>query len=125
MKNLSVVSTIIVILLLTISCSKDQNEELIGVWQCTDSNENFNDKLVFGKDNTGLSIYSTFGTSGEVASSVKTFIWSIKDNNLIISESEITTSAEIYTMNFEEKLISKSSKEINFEKVSNDYSKYY
>lgn len=125
MKNLSVVSTIIFIVLLTISCSKDQNEKLIGVWERMDSNENFNDKLVFGKDHTGLNIHSTFGASGEVASSVKIFIWSIKDNNLIISESEITTSAETYTINFEKELISKTSKEINFEKVSNDYLKYY
>lgn len=90
-----------------------------------DSNVNFNDKLVFGKDNTGLSIHSTFGASGEVASSVKSFIWSIKDNNLTIFENEITALFETYTIDLEKKRISKPSEGINFEKVSNDYSKYY
>ncbi len=125
MKNRSVISTLILIILFTISCSKDQNKELIGVWERTDSNMNFIDKLVLGKDNTGLSIHSTFGTSGEVASSVKSFIWSIEDGKLSISESEITEPYETYIINFEKKRISKSSEGINFEKVSSDYSKYY
>lgn len=112
-------------MLLITSCSKDRNKELIGVWQRTDSNLNFNNKLVLGKDNSGLFIHTTYGESGEVASSVKSFMWSVKDDILTISESDISGSEQKYQINFETKCISKSLEDIKFEKTSSDYSKYY
>lgn len=112
-------------MLLITSCFKDQNKELIGVWQRIDSNVNINNKLVLGIDNSGLFINTTYEDSGEVASSVKSFIWSVKDDILTISESDISKFKQKYLINFQTKHISKSSENIKFQKISNDYSKYY
>ncbi len=126
MKNLYTFFAILIIISATTSCSKDdidQNNNLLGVWERNDFSDNSGYKLVFGSDNTGLEIYVTESSSGEITSSASPFKWEVIDNMVTVIAND--TSQEIYKINSEGKLVLSTAENSSFNKVSDDYSQYY
>ena len=125
-KLLLTLSCVLTLSFLT-SCSKeemDQNIDLLGVWEQSDSTENSTDiyKLVFGTGNTGLRISASEFNSGEIISNAVPFNWTIDDQVVLLDDE---TSQNTYIINDEGQLVLNSSEGLRLEKVSNDYSKYY
>ncbi|TXD71768.1 hypothetical protein [Aequorivita antarctica] len=85
-----------------LSCNKDDDNELIlatdliGEWQRSDFNNEFEYKLVFNADNTGFRIESeTDLEEGTEISSLIPFAWIANDNIL-----DINFDGEMVTTNF-------------------------
>ena len=124
MKNLFTFLATLFIISTTTSCSKDdidQNIDLLGVWERNDFTDNSTYRLVFGSSNTGLKMYANESSSGEISSSASSFNWEVIDNKVTVSEDD--ASQNIYIINSDGQLVLNSN--LHFEKVSDDYSKYY
>lgn len=127
MKRLITKLSLVALLAIFSSCSKDdiiQNNDLIGVWERTDVEDNRDQvmKLVFASDFTGLSINRVSDNSGEIISSVSNFNWNIKDKNITVSTEDV--SEMTYTINSEGHLVLSSFQDAPFVKVSNDIQDY-
>lgn len=100
MKNLKPhkIFLLIFILITVNSCKEDdknvnQNNDLIGAWQRSDFNEEFEYKLIFYTDNTGLKTQREGDINGQGISSAVMFNWSINGAILNLDfDGEITTT---------------------------------
>ncbi|WP_405296504.1 hypothetical protein [Algibacter sp. Ld11] len=129
-KNLKLLTSILVVFLF-MSCSsdddnKDKDSILLGVWQTsevsTEATTTFT--LVFGDNNTGLSIYAIENNTGEQTSSLESFNWEL--NGKVVTLLDVDTSQNNYEINDEGQLVlSGSAGVIILEKISEDYSSYY
>lgn len=109
------------------SCSDetiDTDFDLTGVWELEVSTlESVVTKtLVFGDDNMGLSLEKV-QVNSEISSSALPFIWSKSGEDVRISLEN--AGQQDFTLNLEKQLVLKSSGDSVFEKISEDYSKYY
>ncbi|SRX75533.1 hypothetical protein AEQU3_02529 [Aequorivita antarctica] len=104
MKNSKIYKSIILffVFISILSCNKDDDNELIlatdliGEWQRSDFNNEFEYKLVFNADNTGFRIESeTDLEEGTEISSLIPFAWIANDNIL-----DINFDGEMVTTNF-------------------------
>ena len=124
MKNLFTFFAVLLMVSTITSCSKDeinQNTDLLGVWERNDFNDDSTYRLVFGTSNTGLKMYVKESSSGEVTSSAAPFNWEAIDNKVTILEDDIFQ--DIYVINSEWQLVLNNN--LRFNKVSDDYLKYY
>ena len=122
---------IIFILLISISafsCSNEDiniSQDLTGVWEQSDvtsTTSNIN-KLVFGPDYTGLRINTTIYETGEITSSSDAFTWIMNNNTITLSDDK--KSEDIYLVNSEGNIFLRVEGNLEFNKVSEDYSSYY
>ncbi|MCL5129524.1 hypothetical protein [Algibacter sp. L4_22] len=127
-KSLKLFTSFLVVFLFISCSSKDDNEntDLLGVWQ---TNEVLAEKtttftLVFGENNTGLSIYAVVNNTGEETSSLEPFSWEL--NGKVVTLLDIDTTDNNYEINDDGQLVLNGSGEvIILEKISNNYSQYY
>lgn len=114
---LNLLAAFVLILSFT-SCSKeelDTDVDLLGVWENTVTTKTYT--LVFGENNTGLSI-ETNTNGSEISSSAVPFNWSISNKEVLL----IDGVQGSYVINDEGQLVSSNQQ---FVKISSDYSKYY
>ena len=129
-KNLKLLTSILVVFLF-MSCSsdddnKDKDSILLGVWQTsevsTEATTTFT--LVFGDNNTGLSIYAIENNTGEQTSSLESFNWELNGKEVTLLD--VDTSQNNYEINDEGQLVlSGAAGVVILEKISEDYSSYY
>ncbi|WP_158848404.1 hypothetical protein [Algibacter sp. L1A34] len=127
-KSLKLFTSFLVVFLFISCSSKDDNEntDLLGVWQ---TNEVLAEKtttftLVFGENNTGLSIYAVVNNTGEETSSLEPFSWEL--NGKVVTLLDIDTTDNNYEINDDGQLVLNGSGEvIILEKISDNYSQYY
>ncbi|WP_242203669.1 hypothetical protein [Aestuariivivens insulae] len=124
MKTILNLTVVLIFVSLFASCSKEdinQDDNLLGVWETSISNTASvkTHTLVFGEDNTGLSI-ETNKVGSEMTSSAVPFNW-VKSNK----EVRLLDNGSTYTINAEGQLVSSTSSNLHFVKISKDYSKYY
>ncbi|RMA56717.1 hypothetical protein [Ulvibacter antarcticus] len=101
MKNLKVlkVAFILFVAIAVFSCKDDDNvinlsDDLIGEWQRSDFNDDFEFKFVFYTNNTGIETSFVRDATGEI-SSLSSFNWTTEDNILTLD-----FDGEIETTNF-------------------------
>ncbi|WNH07883.1 hypothetical protein [Thalassobellus suaedae] len=126
-KHLQLLTTLIVISFFA-SCSTEeinQDSNILGVWESSDlsADSTKTQTLVFGDNNTGLSIQSNVYSTSETTSSATAFKWQANDEVITLVEDGI--SQKTFILNSEGQLILSSSQDLRLEKVSDDYSKYY
>jgi hypothetical protein len=128
-KHLQLLTVLIVISFFTSCSTEDVNENtnLLGVWESsnliTNSTETKKQTLVFGDNNTGLSIQTTVSNPSESISSAISFKWEANDEVIMLIEDSMLQKT--YVINSEGKLVLSNSQDLRLEKVSDDYSKYY
>lgn len=113
------------------SCSSDNDDNdedsiLLGVWQTsevsTEATTTFT--LVFGDNNTGLSIYAIETNTGEETSSLEPFNWEL--NGKVVTLLDTDVSGNSYEINDDGQLeLTGSAGVVVLDKISNDYSDYY
>jgi hypothetical protein len=107
MKNIKLL-LIFLIITSTFSCKSDDemnlSDNLVGEWLRNDFSDDFEFKLIFQSDNSGLRIYREGNMETEITSSAIQFNWSTDKNTLTFSESDeiITTK---YSFNSDGQLI--------------------
>ena len=95
MKNIKILKSIILFLFVIAicSCGSDDND-LIGEWQRSDFNSEFEYKLILKPDNTGFRTQREGNLKGPVISNATAFNWSEKGNILNIDfDGEIVTTS--------------------------------
>ena len=95
MKNIKILKSIILFLFVTAicSCGSDDND-LIGEWQRSDFNNEFEYKLIFNSDNFGYRTQREGALGGQSTSSAIGFNWFVNDNILSIDyDNEIVTTS--------------------------------
>ena len=119
---------VLFISILTFSCTKDDiniSQDLTGVWEqsvvTSTSTEIY--RLVFGPDYTGIKINTTIYDSGEQTSSSDAFTWLINTNTITITNNKKTE--DIYLISSEGNIYLTVEDNLQLNKVSDDYSKYY
>ena len=122
--------TILVLLIsiLTFSCTKDDiniSQDLTGVWEQSVVTSTSTDiyRLVFGPDHTGLKINTTIYDSGEQTSSSDAFNWFLNNNTITITNNKKTE--DVYLISSEGNIYLSVEDNLQLNKVSDDYSKYY
>lgn len=101
MKNIFFLKVIILILVVSpiFSCDDDDNDlnvavDLIGEWQRSDFNNEFEYKLIFNSDNSGYRTQREGAIGGQAISSATGFNWFINENILSIDyDDEIVTTS--------------------------------
>ena len=101
MKNLVFLKVIILILVVSsiFSCGNDDNDlnvavDLIGEWQRSDFNNEFEYKLIFNSDNSGYRTLREGALGGQAISSAAGFNWFVNENVLSIDyDGEIVTTS--------------------------------
>lgn len=119
---------VLYISILTFSCTKDNiniSQDLTGVWEQSLVTSTSTDiyRLVFGPDHTGLKINTTIYDSGEQTSSSDAFTWFINNNTITIRNNKKTEDA--YLISSEGNIYLTFEDNLQLNKVSDDYSKYY
>ncbi|WP_223551580.1 hypothetical protein [Aestuariivivens sp. NBU2969] len=117
--SLNLLTAFILILSFT-SCSQEevqQDVDLLGIWENMASTKTYT--LVFGQNNAGLSI-ETYSNGSEISSSAIPFNWIINNKEVLLLDG--ATPQGTYVINDEGQLVSS---DLQFVKVSSDYSKYY
>ena len=96
MKNIKFLKVVILFLFVTaiFSCSNYDND-LIGEWQRSDFNSEFEYKLILNPDNTGYRTQREGDLKGPVISNARAFNWIVNENIL-----NIDYEGEIITTNF-------------------------
>lgn len=127
-KSLKLFTSFLVVFLFISCSSKDDNEntDLLGVWQTNEvsAEKTTTFTLVFGENNTGLSIYAVVNNTGEETSSLEPFIWEL--NGKVVTLLDIDTTDNNYEINDDGQLVLNGSGEvIILEKISDNYSQYY
>ena len=103
----------------TFSCDKDNvsfSSILVGEWQRDDTTEDFDFRLLFNSDFTGVKIVTEGTMETEIISSLIQFNWSLKMKTLIIEELD-TTFETTYIFNSEGQLILNEYSNVPFNKV--------
>lgn len=122
-KTINLLSAFILILFFS-SCTKDdisKDLDVLGVWQT--SSENTDYTLVFGENQTGLSIVANM-SGNELTSTAVPFTWEASENEIAVLD-ELDLSS-IYVANTEGELVLNAQQNaLYFKKTSKDYSKYY
>lgn len=112
------------VLLLFISCSKDDKNkeaELFGVWEAVNLTNIY--KLVFTPDHIGLKIDKIIdATTGNEVSSLSEFTWIKENEKVTLTKSDF--SEDTYIIDANGNLKWSASNNIVLTKVSEDYSKY-
>ncbi|WP_166964850.1 hypothetical protein [Yeosuana marina] len=122
-KHLNIFTTIILIFFLA-SCSTEeigQNNDIVGVWQRVDYNDNTGYQLVFKADNTGIRIYTEV-EEDKIISSANSFNWQTIDNTVTLLQGDISLVS--YIINSEKQLVLSLEDNLPFNKVSNNTSTY-
>ncbi|MWW25545.1 hypothetical protein [Algibacter lectus] len=129
-RNLKLLTSLLVVFLF-MSCSSDNDDNdkdsiLLGVWQTsevtTEATTTFT--LVFGDNNTGLSIYAIETNTGEETSSLEPFNWELNGKVVTILDTDV--SGNSYEINDDGQLeLTGSAGVVVLDKISNDYSDYY
>ncbi len=122
-KHLNIFTTIILIFFLA-SCSTEeigQNNDIVGVWQRVDYNDNTGYQLVFKADNTGIRIYTEV-EEDKIISSANSFNWQTIDNTVTLLQGDISLVS--YILNSEKQLVLSLEDNLPFNKVSNNTSTY-
>ncbi len=122
-KHLQVFITITLIFFLG-SCSTEeigQNNDLVGLWERIDFNDNSGYQLVFNADNTGIRIYKEV-EEGNIISSANSFNWQTTDNKVTLLQGD--TSLVSYMINSKKQLVLSLDDNLPFKKVSNNTSSY-
>tara|TARA_R110001592_G_scaffold328060_2_gene609429 strand:+ start:2125 stop:2499 length:375 start_codon:yes stop_codon:yes gene_type:complete len=122
-KHLNIFITIILIFFLA-SCSTEeigQNNDIVGVWQRVDYNDNTGYQLVFKADNTGIRIYTEV-EEDKIISSANSFNWQTIDNTVTLLQGDISLVS--YIINSEKQLVLSLEDNLPFNKVSNNTSTY-
>ena len=119
---------VLFISILTFSCTKDDiniSQDLTGVWEQNVVTSTSTDiyRLVFGPDHTGLKINTTIYDSGEQTSSSDAFTWLINSNTITITNNK--KSEDIYIISSEGNIYLTVEDNLQLNKISDDYSKYY
>ena len=91
---------LLLVIVFTVSCKNDNknlnlNNALIGEWQRSDFNEDFEYKLIFNSDNTGHKTNFVRDLEMNATSSLQTFDWITNENIL-----NLNYDGEIETTNF-------------------------
>ncbi|OAB78573.1 hypothetical protein [Cochleicola gelatinilyticus] len=104
MKTFGVLKSVLIFIVAfsVLSCSDDDNEvtqnlDLVGEWQRSDFSDEFEYKITFNADNTGVIIerIGPLDGSGPLTSSALEFNWRTKENTLTLNFGE-----EMETSNF-------------------------
>ncbi|WP_339917712.1 hypothetical protein [Yeosuana marina] len=106
------------------SCSTEeigQNNDIVGVWQRVDYNDNTGYQLVFKADNTGIRIYTEV-EEDKIISSANSFNWQTIDNTVTLLQGDISLVS--YIINSEKQLVLSLEDNLPFNKVSNNTSTY-
>jgi hypothetical protein len=119
---------VLFISILTFSCTKDDiniSQDLTGVWEQSLVTSTSTDiyRLVFGPDHTGLKINTIIYNSGEQTSSSDAFTWLINSNTITITNNKKTE--DIYLISSEGNIYLSVEDNLQLNKISDDYSKYY
>ena len=129
-RNLKLLTSLLVIFLF-MSCSSDnddndENSILLGVWQTSEvtAEATTTFTLVFGDNNTGLSIYAIETNTGEETSSLEPFNWEL--NGKVVTLLDMDAFGNSYEINEDGQLVLTSSAGVvTLDKISDDYSDYY
>lgn len=114
---------ILLILSFVISCESDDeidsSSQLVGEWMRSDFSENFEFKLIFESDNTGLRIHKEGTMETEIISSLVQFKWNVEENTLTFDESGVKTTTK-YSINTEGNLMLYSYSDLPFMRITKD-----
>ncbi len=97
----------------------DYSNQLVGEWMRSDFSDNFEFKLIFQEDNTGLRIYKEGTMDTKIVSSLVQFNWSLDKDTLTFDEYEKTIKTK-YAINSEGALILENYSELPFIRMQTD-----
>lgn len=120
---------IIVLAVLITSCSKDDDQvnvsyNVLGVWEYNVQGQESMDsyKLVFGNDNTGLTILTKTHHSGGIVSSANPITWTIENQTVtVFDDGDVFKS---YQFVDDEELVDVEDG-VTYVKISENYEEYY
>ncbi|WP_208997328.1 hypothetical protein [Patiriisocius marinistellae] len=107
MKNNKILKTVIVLFIgiSILSCKNDDDNSiendttsnLIGEWQRSDSDDQYDYKLIFNTDNTGIRTLLETNADGQVISNASTYTWSTSETllNFEFDDESLTTPFSI------------------------------
>lgn len=119
MKNIKVL-LILLVVPTTISCDKDEvnfSNILIGEWQRDDAAEDFDYRLTFNSDFSGIKVVTEGTMETEVTSSLIQFDWSLKNETLTIEELDAAFETT-FMLNSEGQLLLPEYSNLPFNKVN-------